>query len=321
MFNLFVSWEENAFDSQAWVLDRGRFGEWTAETLLERFRASTPPAKRKLKSIPSLFFTEMLRGEAHIGFIRSIRERERDRQLLVDFAFDPRYPAFPAALLSTRVLTRLDIAGGELSRTHWAVKDENLLRVLESEGVLLNTSQPDVRSTISPTVNPIPVLTSPASRPKAFISYSWDDEPHKEWVLRLATRLRTDGVDVVLDRWHLRLGADKLHFMETSVSQSDRVLLIGSPTFATRANNRSGGVGWEASIVTGELADDLTQTKFVPVLKTGEWNTSLPHWLRPRLGVDLRGDPYSEEQYGLLLRELHEARETAPPVGSRPSFS
>jgi hypothetical protein len=37
--------------------------------------------------------------------------------------------------------------------------------------------------------------------PKAFLSYSWDDEDHKQWTKALATRLRSDGVDVTLDRW------------------------------------------------------------------------------------------------------------------------
>jgi hypothetical protein len=36
--------------------------------------------------------------------------------------------------------------------------------------------------------------------PKAFISYSWSDEPHKAWVKALAIQLRRDGVDVTLDQ-------------------------------------------------------------------------------------------------------------------------
>ncbi len=37
--------------------------------------------------------------------------------------------------------------------------------------------------------------------PNAFISYSWDDDLHKDWVKALASKLRGDGVDVTLDRW------------------------------------------------------------------------------------------------------------------------
>jgi len=36
--------------------------------------------------------------------------------------------------------------------------------------------------------------------PRIFISYSHDSEKHKAWVLNLSTRLRKNGVDVVLDQ-------------------------------------------------------------------------------------------------------------------------
>ncbi|WP_370457663.1 SEFIR domain-containing protein [Rufibacter sp. XAAS-G3-1] len=35
---------------------------------------------------------------------------------------------------------------------------------------------------------------------KVFISYSHDSNNHKDWVLQLATRLRLNGVDVILDQ-------------------------------------------------------------------------------------------------------------------------
>lgn len=47
------------------------------------------------------------------------------------------------------------------------------------------------------------------SHPRLFISYSHDNEAHKEWVLTLATHLRQHmGVDVILDEWDLRIGGD-----------------------------------------------------------------------------------------------------------------
>ncbi|MGX2954498.1 toll/interleukin-1 receptor domain-containing protein [Shewanella sp. JL219SE-S6] len=42
-----------------------------------------------------------------------------------------------------------------------------------------------------------------SSAPRCFISYSHDNENHKEWVLNLATRLVKNGVDVTLDQWDL----------------------------------------------------------------------------------------------------------------------
>ena len=56
--------------------------------------------------------------------------------------------------------------------------------------------------------------------PSAFISYSWDNPKHKDWVLALATRLREKGIEVTLDRWHLTLGADRTLFMEKAVAET-----------------------------------------------------------------------------------------------------
>ena len=43
--------------------------------------------------------------------------------------------------------------------------------------------------------------------PEVFISYSHDNDEQKDWFLQLATRLRSNGVDVILDRWNIKLGS------------------------------------------------------------------------------------------------------------------
>ena len=60
--------------------------------------------------------------------------------------------------------------------------------------------------------------------PKAFISYSWDDNVHKEWVKGLATRLRDDGVDVTLDLWHAIPGDAIPDFMSSSAPSARTTL-------------------------------------------------------------------------------------------------
>jgi TIR domain len=159
-------------------------------------------------------------------------------------------------------------------------------------------------------------------RPTVFISYSWESTAHQEWVLHLAERLRADGgVNVILDRWHLRLGQDKTLFMEENVAESDFVLVVCTPEYAEKANKRRGGVGYEAMIITGELAADVHQTRFIPVLRQGAWDkTSMPRWLTARTGADLRGDPYKESEYEGLVRELHGEHLKAPQLGPKPTF-
>ena len=70
------------------------------------------------------------------------------------------------------------------------------------------------------------MATPEPKNPKAFISYSWDDGAHRDWVEQLATRLRKDGVDVTLDRWHARLGEDIPAFMERAVRENDFLISI-----------------------------------------------------------------------------------------------
>jgi hypothetical protein len=158
--------------------------------------------------------------------------------------------------------------------------------------------------------------------PLAFVSYSWETKDHNEWVWELASRLRIEGgVEIILDRWALVPGQDKVVFMERSIADSDFVILICTPCYAERANRRTGGVGYEAMIITGELAEKIDQKKFIPVLRSGDWKSSLPVWIKTKLGVDLRNIPYSANEYQSLLRALHQEPFKPPPVGPKPVLS
>ena len=64
------------------------------------------------------------------------------------------------------------------------------------------------------------------ANPTVFISYSWDDEAHKEWVRQLATKLRHDGVDARLDHWHAVPGDQLPGFMEREIRDNDYVVIV-----------------------------------------------------------------------------------------------
>ena len=53
-----------------------------------------------------------------------------------------------------------------------------------------------------------------------------DSQPHKDWVRSLASALRTNGIDAVLDQWDLSPGQDIAAFMAGGIRTADRVLLI-----------------------------------------------------------------------------------------------
>lgn len=112
--------------------------------------------------------------------------------------------------------------------------------------------------------------------PKVFVSYSWDDDGHRDWVRDLASRLRSDGVDAGLDRWKLAPGDQQPEFMERAVRENDFVLIVCTRRYKERADGRVGGVGYEGDIMTAEVLSERRQRKFIPVLRAGDWGTALP---------------------------------------------
>lgn len=154
--------------------------------------------------------------------------------------------------------------------------------------------------------------------PKVFISYSHDSEQHKRWVKEIATYLRKNGVDAILDQWDLQLGSDLANFMEHGLSESDRVLIISTDNYIAKANSGKGGVGYEKMIVTAKILQEQDTQKFIPVVRNVSGQNKLPVFLSSRLYIDLSDGSDGEEQRIELLKELHKAHEIKPPIGPNP---
>ena len=117
--------------------------------------------------------------------------------------------------------------------------------------------------------------------PKVFISYSWDNDEHKDWVLNLANNLAENGIEPILDRYELRPGANAPYFMETALKESDKVLIIFTENYQTKAMGRRGGVGYEYSILNAEICKIITDNKkYIPILRSGTEETSIPPFLQ-----------------------------------------
>src|ERR1700693_342249 len=123
-------------------------------------------------------------------------------------------------------------------------------------------------------MNPGSTKSPDAVSPKLFVSYSWTSPDHEAWVLRLATELRENGIDVILDKWDLKEGHDAHAFMERMVTSPDikKVVLVCDRTYAEKADQRTGGVGTEAQIISGEIYSKQAQDKFVAVLSERDEN-------------------------------------------------
>ncbi|MFA8300544.1 MAG: toll/interleukin-1 receptor domain-containing protein [Hyphomicrobiales bacterium] len=158
--------------------------------------------------------------------------------------------------------------------------------------------------------------------PVVFISYSWDNQDHREWVLMLAQKLIENGVDVILDKWELnRLGTLIPHFMEDSIKKSGRVICIMTPNYKKKTDNLHGGVGYEYSIISNYIFQDLQNTKFIPLFRDGKENDAIPAALGGRKYVDFRDDAEFECNFKILLRDIYQEPENKKPqLGKKPSF-
>lgn len=153
--------------------------------------------------------------------------------------------------------------------------------------------------------------------PKAFVSYSWDDDNHKKWVAQLATRLRSDIVEIILDQWHAVPGDQLPEFMEREIRENDYVLIICTPNYKQKSDNRKGGVGYEGDIMTEEIFSKGNHRKFIPILARGTWEDAAPLWLKGKYFIDLSAEHLFEQGYNDLLTTVRGTRPKAPPMGKK----
>lgn len=156
------------------------------------------------------------------------------------------------------------------------------------------------------------------SIPKIFVSYSHDSPEHKAWVLDLATRLRSSGVDAVIDQWDLRPGDDLAHFMETHLAAADRVLMVCTEKYVQKANAGVGGVGYEKMIVTAALLKRIDSNKVIPLIRQVA-GVALPTFLQTKLYLDFSRPDQFEFSFDELVRTIHKAPLfEKPPITKSP---
>ena len=159
------------------------------------------------------------------------------------------------------------------------------------------------------------------SAPKVFVSYSHDTPEHKRWVAELATKLRQNGVDAVLDQWDLQPGKDVPMFMEEQLKECDFALLICTERYVEKANSGTGGVGYEKMIVSAELIKDIDVGKFIPIIRQSGSHL-VPTFIETKLFIDFSNDEFFETVIDDLLRRLlGEEISKKPPLGTPPTFN
>ena len=155
-------------------------------------------------------------------------------------------------------------------------------------------------------------------KPNVFISYSWEDQDHNDWVKKLADLLIDSGVNVILDKYDVAPWDRIPQFMEQAVTKADKVLIICTEKYKNKADNRDGGVGYEEHIISEELMRG-NERKFIAILKNGDGVSAIPNCLKGKNYYDLRNShgPEYVEIEDLLLYGIFE-QSKKPKCGKRP---
>lgn len=161
--------------------------------------------------------------------------------------------------------------------------------------------------------------------PKVFISYAWGSQEFQSKVLAFATDLMSDGVDVIFDKWELKEGNDTYAFMERSVTDKsiDNVLILLSPEYEKKANDRSGGVGTETQIISPEVYNKISQDKFLPIVFARGENGEVPKptYLKTLLYFDLSNAESYDKEYRRLVKRLNGIEVVKKPeLGNKPEW-
>lgn len=158
---------------------------------------------------------------------------------------------------------------------------------------------------------------------KVFISYSHDSDEHREQVLALSDRLRTDGIDCDIDRYNPAPEQGWPRWMMQGIQQADYVLLVCTKTYRKRLEleeeqGKGLGVKWEGSLIFNILYRNETfNTKFIPLVFDAENKAHIPDIL---FGYDYH-DLSQPRGYDNLYRHIRGTLGAEKPPLGKPRYT
>jgi len=168
-----ISGNPASWDSSPYELDRSRAAvEYTADEISERYKFFDAKAIQELKSFPTLFVAENESVESKIGYITDIRLRQNS--VVIDFEFDPILPRLKIGAIE-ELKVDIDLGRWELSRTHWAIKDEPIFDILVRKGYISQQQLDASLALKQPTVVPVQIGTDEFNSTQVFIVHGHDE--------------------------------------------------------------------------------------------------------------------------------------------------
>lgn len=146
---------------------------------------------------------------------------------------------------------------------------------------------------------------------EVFISYSWDNEDHVRAVLELSNRLRSEGIDCVLDQYEESPAEGWPRWMDRKIRDSRFVLMICTETYCKRVMGdepvgTGHGVRWEGNLIYQAIYNAGTMnSKFLPVLLRSEAKAFIPNPLQGSTYYSVETPDGYDRLYSRLLNKAH----------------
>ena len=129
MYNLIIVYAAEYWDESPVEFDRTRIFEGTSPALRARFVDLDTTL-----SLPCLFaYEDQQKLPARIGRINKLQKRANE--VRIHFEFDEAFPPIDPVAIA-KLKWELDVGDFELNRTHWAIKDVDLLEALLEAGII-----------------------------------------------------------------------------------------------------------------------------------------------------------------------------------------
>ena len=157
------------------------------------------------------------------------------------------------------------------------------------------------------------VSVNSINRVKVFISYSWDDDAHCEWVTNFACVLKANGIKVLLDRFDVFIGSNLEKFMLQGLNESRYVICICSEGYAKKINVKGTGVEKENSIIKSLMRSDFV----IPILKNNK-SRLIPEHFGGKFYADFDNNDEYKEFAKIIERVLGEDKKMIPFEGENP---
>jgi hypothetical protein len=160
---------------------------------------------------------------------------------------------------------------------------------------------------------------------KAFVSYAHESAEHKNQVLALATLLRNNGVEAVLDVWSAASRIDWYAWAIKEMTEADYVVVVASKKYLQVADGAPSrehrGVQSEAALLRDLVWEDRASwlPKILPVLLPGHLLNEIPRFLQPSTASRYEVSAFTPQGIEDLLRViLSQPSHIPPPVGEPP---